>query len=121
VTLPSTPIPTAKTKPVAYELRFASAATETMTELTSGGNKTLAKLKKVRKALGRLQIDPTYPGLHSHLYQHFPGLEKGKVWDSYVENRTPGAWRIYWMYGPNEHRDGKEIAIITVLVIGPHL
>jgi hypothetical protein len=106
---------------VAYELRFASAAAEAMTKLASGGNKTLTKLKKVRKALGMLQIDPTYPGLHSHLYQHFPGLEKGKVWDSYVENHAPGAWRIYWMYGPSEIRDGKEIAIITVLVIGPHL
>jgi len=106
---------------VAYELRFASAAAEAMTKLAGGGSKALAKLKKVRKALGMLQIDPTYPGLHSHLYQHFPGLEKGKVWDSYVENHTPGAWRIYWMYGPNEIRDGKEIVIITVLVIGPHL
>lgn len=106
---------------MAYELRFAPAAAETMARLAKGGNATSAKLKKVRKALGLLQTDPRYPGLHSHLYQHFPGLEKGKVWDSYVENRTSGAWRIYWMYGPNEVRDGGEIAIITVLVIGPHL
>lgn len=106
---------------MAFELRFAPAAAETMVKLTNGGNATLAKLKKIRKALGMLQTDSTYPGLHSHLYQHFPGLEKGKVWDSYVENRTPDAWRIYWTYGPNEVRDGKEIAIITVLVIGPHL
>jgi hypothetical protein len=106
---------------VTYELRFTPAAAEVIAKLVAGGNATAAKLKKVRKALGLLQIDPAYPGLHSHLYQHFPGLEKGKVWDSYVENRTPGAWRIYWMYGPNETRDGKEIAIITVLAIGPHL
>lgn len=106
---------------MAYELRFAPAAAEVLAALANGGNATLAKLRKVRKALGMLQADPTYPGLHSHLYQHFPGLEKGKVWDSYVENRTPGAWRIYWMYGPNEVRSGKEISVITVLVIGPHL
>lgn len=106
---------------MAYELRFAPGAAEAITKLTAGGNATLAKLKKVRKALGLLQTNPMYPGLHSHLYQQFPGLEKGKVWDSYVENRTPGAWRIYWMYGPDEVRDGKQIAVITVLVIGPHL
>jgi hypothetical protein len=106
---------------VAYELRFAPVAAEVLATPANGGNATLARLRKVRKALGMLQPDPTYPGLHSHLYQHFPGLEKGKVWDSYVENRTPGAWRIYWMYGPNEVRDGKEISVITVLVIGPHL
>lgn len=106
---------------MAYELRFAPATAETLTKLIKGGNATAAKLKKVRKALGLLQADPMYPGLHSHLYQHFPGLEKGKVWDSYVENRAPGAWRIYWMYGPNEIRDGVEIPIITVLAIRPHL
>lgn len=106
---------------MAYELRFAPAAAQTVQGLVNGGQATAVKLKKVRKALGFLQTDPTYPGLHSHLYQHFPGLEKGKVWDSYVENRTPGAWRIYWMYGPNETRDEVEVAVITVLVIGPHL
>jgi hypothetical protein len=106
---------------VAYELRFSVAAVETIQGLIGGGQSTAVKLKRVRKALGLLQADPTYPSLHSHLYQHFPGLEKGKVWDSYIENRTPGAWRIYWMYGPNETRDEVEIAVITVLVIGPHL
>jgi hypothetical protein len=106
---------------VAYELRFSPTAAQTVQALRNGGQATAIKLKKVRKALGLLQTNPTYPGLHSHLYQHFPGLEKDKVWDSYVENRTPGAWRIYWMYGPNEMRDGVEVAVITVLVIGPHL
>ena len=75
----------------------------------------------MRKALGLLQTDPHYPGLNSHRYQHFPGLEKAKVWDSYVENRTPGAWRIFWMYGPNEIRDDTEVAVIMVLLIGRHL
>lgn len=104
---------------MAYELRFAPAAAQTLQGLSGTGGGA-AKLKKVRKALGLLQTDPTHPGLRSHRYQRFPGLEKDRVWDSYVENRTPGAWRIYWMYGPNEVRDGVEIAIITVLVIGPH-
>jgi hypothetical protein len=42
------------------------------------------------------------------------------MWDSYVENRTPGAWRIWWMYGPDEIRDDQAVAVITVLDIGPH-
>ncbi|PZS07047.1 MAG: hypothetical protein DLM55_11945, partial [Acidimicrobiales bacterium] len=55
-------------------------------------------------------------------YEQFPGLEDEKVWDSYVENHTPGAWRIYWMYGPDEKdATGEQCAVITVLVIGPHL
>jgi hypothetical protein len=106
---------------VAYELRFAAPAADAVKKLAAGGASTAVKLKKMRKALGLLQTDLTYPGLHSHPYQNFPGLEKNKVWDSYVENRTPGAWRIYWMYGPNEVRDDQEVSVITVLVIGPHL
>lgn len=106
---------------MAYKLRFSSSAEEAVHKLAAGGQATARKLKKVRKALALLQVDPMYPGLHSHLYQNFPGLEKQKVWDSYVENHTPGAWWIFWMYGPNEVRDGVEISVVTVLAIGPHL
>jgi hypothetical protein len=35
------------------------------------------------------------------------------LWDSYVENHTPSAWRIFWHYGPG---DGE----ITIVTIGPH-
>lgn len=106
---------------MAYELRFARDAAETMRSLEDGGASTSSKLKKVRKALGQLQQDPRYPALHSHQYEQFPGLEKAKVWDSYVDHRTSDAWRIYWMYGPDEERDDTRIPVITVLVVGPHL
>jgi hypothetical protein len=55
--------------------------------------------------------------LRSHQYENFPGLPKAKVWESYVENKTPGAWRIFWMYGPEERVDGADVAVITVLII----
>ena len=105
----------------AFKLRFAPKAKAMLKALESGGPNEQAKLKKVRKALALLEQNPRYPGLNSHQYESFPVAKDVKVWDSYVENRTPGAWRIYWMYGPNEMRDGVEIAVITVLVIGPHL
>lgn len=103
-----------------YKLKFSSAAEAQYKTLANGGAATAAKLKKVQRALARLEQDPRHPGLHSHQYENFPGLLKAKVWDSYVENKTPSAWRIFWMYGPNEFRDGKEVAVITVLAITPH-
>ena len=30
-----------------------------------------------------------------------------------VENRTPGAWRLWWCYGP-------EADTITLVTVGPH-
>ena len=97
---------------VSYQLRFAPSAAGVTSRLVDGGPATAAKLKKVRKALGLLQSDPMYPCLHSHRYQHFPGIEKGRVWDSYVENHTPGAWRIYLdvrtQRDPGQHRDSSD-------------
>jgi hypothetical protein len=42
-----------------------------------------------------------------------------------VENHTPGAWRIFWRYGPDKiEKDlkGKDVRVpvITILYIGPH-
>jgi len=56
--------------------------------------------------------------LHSHLYESFPVDRDVKVWDSYVENNTPGAWRIFWQYGPDDLTSG--LKVITVLAISPH-
>jgi hypothetical protein len=105
-----------------YQLRFASRAADTYRHLQGGGAATLVKFKKVRKALALLEQNPRHPGLHSHQYENFPGYPDEKVWDSYVENHTPSAWRIYWMYGPNERDEikGTEIAVITVLQISDH-
>lgn len=71
------------------------------------------KLKRVRKALGQLQLDPKYPALQSHKYTSLAGANGEDVWDSYVENNTSAAWRIYWHYGPGSD-------CITVVLITPH-
>ncbi|MGW7539452.1 hypothetical protein [Amycolatopsis sp. NPDC054798] len=72
------------------------------------------KLKKVRKALKRLeQAGPSYPGLNTHPMQSVPGPDGKTLFQSYVENRTPGAWRIWWIYGPGEDE-------ITIITLGPH-
>jgi len=101
---------------VAYKLRFATRATETLKELESGDPNQLAKLKKVRRALARLEQNPHHPGLASHRYESLPVDRDVRVWDSYVENNTPSAWRIFWRYGPDE----PDQPVITSLAIGPH-
>jgi hypothetical protein len=101
---------------VPYKLRYATQADQTLKQLESDPA-LAAKLKKVRKALRHLQADPRHPGLHSHQYESFPVDRNVKVWDSYVENNTPGAWRIFWRYGPDEPDRQR---VITVLYIGPH-
>src|SRR5260221_9851670 len=74
-----------------------------------------AVLKQVRKALGYLQINPRHPSLNTH---EFTSLEnpfdpKGKVFEAYAQNNTPGAYRIFWCYGPDKNQ-------ITIIAITPH-
>lgn len=95
-----------------YELRFTREAADVLADLSAKAQYA-NKLKRVRKALGQLQRDPRYPGLSSHKYTSLRGSNGEEVWDSYVENDTPAAWRIFWHYGPGSN-------VLTVVTIGPH-
>lgn len=81
------------------------------------------RFKKARKAIQLMrEIGPTHPGFHTHKMVHLQGPGGRDIWNSYVENRTPGAWRMYWIYrdngdvyilsmGPHDHTPGSQPAI----------
>lgn len=98
--------------PGGFALKFTPEASRVLGELQSDAHLE-KKLKKVRNALGRLSVNPRHPGLSSHKYTSMKGLDGAEVFDSYVENNTPSAWRIFWQYGPGEKT-------ITILSITPH-
>ncbi len=66
-------------------------------------------LKEIHKALDFLSHNPRYPGLHTHKY-HMEGKNGEEIFESYAENDTPGAYRIFWHYGPNK----EEITVIDI-------
>ncbi len=72
-----------------------------------------AKYKAVAKALILLQTNPKHPGLQTHKYHNWKGMEGQEVFEAYAQQHTPGAYRIFFYYGP-----GKDI--ITVFAITPH-
>lgn len=95
-----------------YVLLYTDEAVKVVDDLQSP--QYAVKLKKVRKALRLLELQgPRYPGLHSHEYQSIRGPGGVAVWESYVENKTPSAWRLWWIYGPGSDE-------ITIVTIGPH-
>ena len=72
------------------------------------------KLRKIIKTLRLLQdIDPRHPGSNSHLHQSMKSPNGGPLWESYVENNTASAWRIFWEYGPGADE-------LTLITVGPH-
>ena len=42
-----------------------------------------------------------------------PFAPKEPVFEAYAENQTPGAYRIFWCYGPDKKQ-------ITIIAITPH-
>jgi len=71
------------------------------------------KHKKVKKTLGYMETNIRHPGLHTHEYSSLEGPKKEKVFEAYVENKTPGAYRVFWYFGPEQGQ-------ITVIAITPH-
>lgn len=95
-----------------FRLLFTSEARAILDDLARPRHEV--KRKKVRKSLRLLRdVGPAHPGLNSHRYQSMAGPNGEEIWESYVENRTPGAWRIWWTYGPSPDT-------ITIVTVGPH-
>lgn len=59
--------------------------------------------KKLKKTLGLLAENPRHPGLASHKVHGLSARYRREIWESYVENRTPGAMRIFWYYGSGDN------------------
>jgi hypothetical protein len=79
-------------------------------ELDKGELKTF---KKLLKSFHHLSKNPRHPGLSSHEITPLSKTTGFKVWESYIENRTPAAGRIFWAYGPRKSE-------ITILGFEPH-
>ena len=69
--------------------------------------------KKLVKTIKLLEINPSYNSLQTHEIEELTERYGMKVWQSYMENRTPRASRIYWVYGPNKND-------ITIIGLEPH-
>lgn len=65
--------------------------------------------KKLAKAFKMLSNNPMHPGLHSHKIDDLSRRYNTEVWQSYLENHTPKAGRLYWVYGPRRN---------TITIIG---
>jgi hypothetical protein len=83
---------------VPFKLSFTAEAASRIRQLETEGD---PKLKKIRKTLGLLETNPRHPGLSTHEFTSLSGPAGEKVFEAYVENRTPRAWRIFWYYGPD--------------------
>jgi len=71
--------------------------------------------KQVTKTIRLLLSNPRHPGLQTHPYHSLPHPfdPKQKVFEAYAQQHTPGAYRVFWCYGPGKNE-------ITIIAITPH-
>lgn len=122
---------------MSFQLRWTSEATGTFEELQRAAEKAAearvnaakkpgAKkrtksskqeglFKQVAKAVQQLANNPRHPSLNTHEYSSLdhPFDPNGKIFEAYAQNRTPGAYRVFWCYGPKKGE-------ITIIAITPH-
>lgn len=113
-----------------FNLRWTEEADATYKKLKSVAeerkkNREKRKIKKsskeeglfnqVAKTIKYLKNDPRHPSLKTHEYSSItnPFDKDAKVFEAYAQNKTPGAYRVFWCYGPDKND-------ITIIAITPH-
>lgn len=97
---------------MAFSLHLTDTAKANLAELKRDAG--LAKrLSAVRKTLARLEMNPRHPGLQSHKFRSLSGPNGEDVFESYAEQSTPAAHRVFWCYGPEKGQ-------ITIIGITGH-
>jgi hypothetical protein len=101
------------------ELRLTPTARETLAQLERDSAKK-SLLRQVRKTLALLETNLRHPSLATHKYRSVVGPGGEEVFEAYVQNQTPGAYRVFFFYGPDREEGGERVAVLTVVAITPH-
>ena len=102
------------------ELRYTHIANEQLERIESDAN-LKAELKQVRKTLGYLETNLRAKALQTHKYESLTKRYGKEIFEAYAQQDTPGAYRVFWHYGPDEEdKNGNRIAIITIVAITPY-
>jgi hypothetical protein len=95
-----------------FKLKYTQVAENHLRALKNDPSKQRV-LKDVVKALRLMETNLRHPSLNTHEYYSFQGPNGEKVFESYAQQRTPGAYRLFWHYGPDKDT-------ISILAIIPH-
>ncbi len=95
-----------------FELYLTPEARDAYQALKSDASQR-KRYKAVKKALKLLASDPRHNSLQTHEFTSLKGPGGEKIFEAYVEQQTPAAYRIFWYYGPAK-------GCITIVTVTPH-
>lgn len=84
-----------------FKLNYTDLAKQQFKELQEDKSKH-AQFKAVGKALAYMQQNLRHPALNTHEYSKLSQQKGYKVFESYAQNHSPGAYRIFWRYAEKE-------------------
>ena len=101
------------------ELRLTPEASRNLKELKASPAQA-GLLKQVLKTLALLETNLRHPSLRTHRWDSLRGPANEEVFEAYVQNKTHGAFRIFFFYGPDRVEGRRRIAVLTIVAITPH-
>ena len=101
------------------KLRFTPEAAAILEELEKHPHQQ-GLLKQVRKTLSLLETNPRHPSLQTHKFKSLRGPNGEEVFEAYVQQHTPGAYRVFFYYGPDRMEGKRRIPVLTVVTMTPH-
>ena len=96
-----------------FQIRLSEPANTGLAALRNDPSQA-KRYRAVQKALRLLANDPRHPGLNTHQWKGKSCPHGDTLFEAYAENNTPGAYRIFFCYPPNER------GVIEVSAITPH-
>ena len=75
-----------------FRLLFSLEAKLTLENLEQVNPK---KFQKVLKTLGLMETNLRHPSLNTHKYESLAGANGEEVFEAYVKNKTPAAFRVF--------------------------
>jgi hypothetical protein len=101
------------------ELRFTPSARDALAALERDPAAKGA-LSQLRKTLGLLETNLRHPSLQTHKFRSLKGPDGAEVFEAYVQQRTPAAFRVFFCYGPDRREGHRRVAVLTIIAITPH-
>lgn len=95
-----------------FNLEYSEEAKLQFLALENSKDKA-AHYRAVAKTLGLMQVNLRHPSLHTHKYDTISSPFCAEVFESYAQNKTPGAYRVFWCYGPKR-------GFLYIIAITPH-
>lgn len=83
-----------------FKLQFSDEAKLKLKALELDKSKK-GLLKQLRKVLGFMETNLKHPSLNTHKFSDI-SCKLGGVFETYAQNNTLGAYRIFWAYGPGK-------------------